>query len=131
MRIVKIVRRVMARRGDAKLPVWVTELSWPAAQGKTVQHGGFETTESGQARRLDEGLPLLADERRTLRIERVYWYTWLSAEGHHRQRASTSPGCGGCATDSCTTPRRSRCSRGWRAGLQGCAKRSGDARRCR
>ena len=28
-----------------------------------------------------KGLPLIADERRKLRIGRVYWYTWLSVEG--------------------------------------------------
>jgi hypothetical protein len=80
IRIVKIVRRVMARHRDPKVPLWVTELSWPAAEGKTVQHGDFETTDAGQNRRLAAGLPLLAEQRRTLRIERVYWYTWLSAE---------------------------------------------------
>ena len=47
VRIVKIVRREMERRGDGKMPIWVTELSWPAAQGKTVQHHDFETTENG------------------------------------------------------------------------------------
>ena len=46
-----------------------------------MQHGDFETTDAGQARRLEAGLPLLADARRELRIERVYWYTWLSVEG--------------------------------------------------
>ncbi len=86
VRIVKIVRREMARRGDARVPVWLTELSWPAAKGKTVQHHDFETTDSGQAERLKVGLPLLAEERRALRIGRVYWYTWLSVEGFTDER---------------------------------------------
>ena len=34
IRIVKIVRRVMERHRDPKLPVWVTELSWPAGPGQ-------------------------------------------------------------------------------------------------
>ena len=130
IRIVKIVRREMARRGDGEMPVWITELSWPAAQGKTPQHGGFETTEKGQSDRLKEGLPLIAEQRRELRIGRVYWYTWLSAEG---------------ITDSAFDYSGLRRLRGGRLlsapaltvftrlarRLQGCAKRPGDARRCR
>ena len=82
MRIVKIVRaRDGPARRRASVPVWVTELSWPAAQGKTEQQGDFATTDAGQAQRLEAGLQLLADERRSCRIERVYWYTWLSVEG--------------------------------------------------
>jgi Glycosyl hydrolase catalytic core len=81
VKLVRFSRRVMARYGDRRKPVWVTELSWPAAKGKTVTTGGFETDDKGQARRLRKGLLLLAAARRTLRIGRVYWYTWLSAEG--------------------------------------------------
>jgi hypothetical protein len=62
------------------MPVWVTELSWPASVGKTNTTGGFETNDKGQAQRLRKGLMLLAKARRTLHIERVYWYTWLSQE---------------------------------------------------
>ena len=130
VRIVKIVRREMARRGDAKMPVWITELSWPAAQGKTLQHGGFETTEKGQSERLKEGLPLLADERRDLRIGRVYWYTWLSAEGI-TDSAFDYSGLrrlrGGLVHSAPALTVFTRLARR----LQGCAKRSGDARRCR
>jgi hypothetical protein len=81
VKLVRFSRRVMARYGDRRKPVWVTELSWPAAKGKTVTTGGFETDDKGQARRLRKGLLLLAAARRKLRIGRVYWYTWLSAEG--------------------------------------------------
>jgi hypothetical protein len=81
VRIVRLARREMRRGGDRRKPVWVTELSWPAAEGKTQGTTGFETSERGQARRLREALERLATARRRLRIERVYWYTWLSAEG--------------------------------------------------
>jgi hypothetical protein len=81
VRLVRFARRVMRRYGDRRKPVWVTELSWPAAKGQTVGTVGFETDDRGQARRLREGLRRLAAARRRLRIERVYWYTWLSAEG--------------------------------------------------
>jgi hypothetical protein len=131
VRILEIVRREMQRRGDGRMPIWVTELSWPAAKGRTtVQHNDFETTEQGQASRLNRGLPMLADARRRLRIGRVYWYTWLSQEratdsafdfsGLRRLRAGqlvSAP----ALTVFTRLARR----------LQGCVKQSGDARRCR
>ena len=130
VRIVKIVRHEMHRRGDDTLPIWVTELSWPAAQGKTVQHNDFETTEQGQSSRLGKGLPMLADERKRLRIGRVYWYTWLSHEeitdsafdfsGLRRLRS-------GRLVSAPSLTVFTRLARRF----QGCAKQSGDARRCR
>jgi hypothetical protein len=129
IRIVKIVRRVMKRHRDPKLPVWVTELSWPAAKGKTEQHGDFETTEAGQVRRLRDGLPLLVEQRKKLRIERVYWYTWLSAEGFSGSAFDYS-GLrrvrNGVLHDAPVLKTFRRLARK----LQGCKKRVGDARRC-
>jgi hypothetical protein len=81
IRLVRFARREMRRAHDRKRPVWVTELSWPAAQGKTHGIPGFDTTDRGQAARLRQGIELLARNRRALKIGRVYWYTWLSAEG--------------------------------------------------
>jgi hypothetical protein len=130
IRIVKIVRREMARRGDRRMPVWITELSWPAAQGKTPQHGGFETTEKGQSNRLKEGLPLLVAERGRLRIGRVNWYTWLSAEGF-TDSAFDYSGLrrlrGGQLHSAPSLAIFTRLARR----LQGCAKQPGDALRCR
>jgi hypothetical protein len=82
LRLVRLARGVMARYGDGRLPVWVTELSWPAAKGKVRKRNrtGFEVTNAVQARNMGLVLRLLARERRRLRIERVVWYTWLSAE---------------------------------------------------
>ena len=73
-------RDVMARYHDARKPLLVTELSWPSAEGKTSLTYGFETTPRGQAARLRKALPRLARSRRSLRIQSVYWYTWLSAD---------------------------------------------------
>jgi hypothetical protein len=130
IRIVKIVRREMARRGDDRMPLWITELSWPAAQGKTPQHGGFETTEKGQRDRLSEGLPLIAADRRKRRIGRVYWYTWLSVEGI-TDSAFDYSGLrrmrDGQLHDAPSLSTFTRLARR----LQGCAKRPGHALRCR
>jgi hypothetical protein len=80
IRLVEYARRVMRRHRDGRLPIWVTELSWPAAKGKVPGSRGFETTEAGQASRLRTGVRLMAKARKRLRIERLYWYTWMSAE---------------------------------------------------
>ncbi len=79
VKLVRLARREMARYRDGRKPVWLTELSWPATKG-THRPTGFETSNAGQAKRLRRTLRLLAAERRRLRIERVYWYTWLSVE---------------------------------------------------
>jgi hypothetical protein len=73
-------RRVMRRFGDRRKPLWVTEMSWPAAKGRARDPIGIATDDRGQARRLRRGLTALAAARVRLRVQRVYWYTWLSAE---------------------------------------------------
>jgi polysaccharide biosynthesis protein PslG len=81
IRLIEFARQEMRRHGDRRKPVWLTELSWPASQGRTRGPRGFVTTEKGQAARLELALKLLAAARKRLRIEHVYWYTWLSREG--------------------------------------------------
>jgi hypothetical protein len=81
VKLVRFARREMRRAHDRTRTVWITELSWPAAKGKTHGIPGFDTTDRGQAARLRRGIQLLADDRRALKIGRVYWYTWLSTEG--------------------------------------------------
>jgi hypothetical protein len=113
---------------DGRKPVWITELSWPAAKGKTKNTTGFETTDKGQAKRLKEGVKRLAANRRRLRIQKVFWYTWLSREGSPNSfdysglrrvrdgQEISSPALGAFRAAA----RR----------LQGCVKASGDAARC-
>ena len=79
-RYVLMFRRVMRRFGDRRKPVWVTEISWPAAKGRAADPIGIATDDRGQARRLRIGLTALAAARRRLRVRHVYWYTWMSAE---------------------------------------------------
>lgn len=130
VKLVRFARREMRRFGDRRLPVWITELSWPAAVGKTKTTAGFETDDRGQAKRLRRGLELLARARRSLRIGRVYWYTWLSAES------------GGPSSFDYAGLRRLRdghvrsapalgAFRAMARRLEGCAKQPGDALRCR
>jgi hypothetical protein len=82
LRLIRLARRVMRAFGDRRLPIWVTELSWPAAKGKVRKRNrtGFEVTNAAQARNLAEVLRLLVTARRRQQIERVVWYTWMSEE---------------------------------------------------
>jgi hypothetical protein len=129
VRLAEFARRVMRRHDDGRKPIWITELSWPAAKGKTRNTTGFETTDRGQAQRLTEGVKLLARARKRLRIQRVFWYTWLSREGSpnsfdysglRRERG------GSIVSVPALDAFRKAARR-----LQGCAKAPGDATRCR
>jgi hypothetical protein len=73
-------REVMSDYGDSRKPLVITEMSWPSAKGRVPRLYGYEMTEKGQASRLAAALPYLAKRRHELRIERLYWYAWLTRE---------------------------------------------------
>lgn len=75
--ILERVRKVMARHGDRRKPVTVTEFGWPSSKGK-VKGIGVSTDRRGQAARLRKALPLLARNRKRLRLTSVYYYTWVT-----------------------------------------------------
>jgi hypothetical protein len=82
LKILRLNREVMAKYGDRKKPLMVSELSWTSARKKTEWTYGNETTEPGQAKKLSQAFELLAQHRRELRLQRVYWYTWLTRDAH-------------------------------------------------
>jgi len=130
IKLVRFARKEMRPRGDSRIPVWVTELSWPAAVGKTHTTAGFETTEKGQAARLAAGLVLLAHERRQLLIGRVYWYTWLSAEGSSPSSFDYS-GLRRLRDGRIVTAPSLAVFKRVARRLEGCSKRPADALHCR
>jgi len=73
-------RKVMRRYGDGRKPMYVTETTWNSSKGKIKQEYGFETTEKGQAKLLAEAFTAYAANRKRLRLERVYWYSWMTYE---------------------------------------------------
>ncbi|HEX8102403.1 MAG TPA: hypothetical protein VF533_07320 [Solirubrobacteraceae bacterium] len=131
VKLVKLARKEARRAKDAKRPIWVTELSWPAATGRAHGPPGFTTTDKGQATRLRQAIPRLARERKRLRIGRVYWYTWLS-----EARGPSAFDFSGLRRLS---PDRSKVASAPALAafqfsaeeLQGCAKSPEDATRCR
>jgi hypothetical protein len=85
LRIVRLNRQALDRAGLRRMPIYATEMTWPSSRGR-VSRFGYEVTQAQQASRLKAGIRLLARNRRTLRLERVYWYTWLAND-----RSTTNP----------------------------------------
>jgi hypothetical protein len=84
MKAVRLLRRALRRGGARRKPVWITETTWPAGQGRVpvpaaAWQRDWYTTDEGMARRVRQLYALAARNRRRLRIGRVYWYTWASA----------------------------------------------------
>jgi hypothetical protein len=81
VRIVELVRQVMRAHHDARVPIWVTELGFPASKGRVRSKNTLQTTPRTAASRLSATYDLLAHRRRDPRllVGRVYWYTWASS----------------------------------------------------
>ncbi len=81
VKIVRLNREVLNRNGASKRPIWLTELTWSSAKGrKTPITKDWETTEAGQAQRLREAFGLFIRARKSLRLGRIYWYTWVTVD---------------------------------------------------
>jgi hypothetical protein len=83
LRATRLFRRAMVRAGDRRKPMYITEITWPASKGRTKGiRFQRQETDKGMARRLTQALRLLGRHARSLRLRRVYWYTWASHYGH-------------------------------------------------
>ena len=80
LKITRLNRRVLDRHGDRGKPIWITELTWASALGKTRNIEGWETTTAGQAQRLRAAYRLYIRNARRLRLQRIYWYTWATRD---------------------------------------------------
>lgn len=78
VKIVRLTRAEMKRRGDGRVPLMLTEVSWSSGKGRSTFNYGWETSEGGQADRVGQALGALARERVRLGIGGIWWYTWLS-----------------------------------------------------
>jgi hypothetical protein len=81
VKIVGLNRRILNRHGAKAKPIWLTELTWSSAKGKKRKlTQNWETTEAGQAQRLRAAYRLFVKARKLLRLERIYWYTWVTVD---------------------------------------------------
>lgn len=78
--ILRRVRKVMDRNGDRRSPIWVTEISWPSGRGKANANQRWVTTEAGEAAKVREVYRAFAKARGSLRLQRAYWYTWITTD---------------------------------------------------
>jgi polysaccharide biosynthesis protein PslG len=81
VKIVTLNRAVLNRNGARTKPIWLTELTWSSAKGrKRPITKDWETTEAGQAQRLQQAFKLFVRARTRLRLQRIYWYTWVTVD---------------------------------------------------
>jgi hypothetical protein len=82
LKIVRLVRGVMAKHGDAKVPLSISEITWASSKGTAATDiSDFATTPSGQAKKLTQAYKALMAKRRAWHIQDVIWSTWLSSDG--------------------------------------------------
>ena len=78
VRTVRYARKVMARWGDARKPLVLTEVSWPSDGRPDLS--AFSVTRAEQARLLARTYKVLLRARARYRLKGVYWYTWMSID---------------------------------------------------
>jgi hypothetical protein len=76
--VLRRFRRVMDAAGDARKPIWATEISWPAGVGRMNSTADFAVEDVGMAENLAVFYRAAARMAGRLRLERVFWYTWAS-----------------------------------------------------
>ena len=79
--ILRLVRERMRRGGAGNVPMILSEMTWPASQGKAPKGAQlhFSVTQRGQAARLKAAYRALVRSRRKLRVTNAYWYTWATS----------------------------------------------------
>ena len=83
LEILRRARTVMRQNGDGAKRLIVSELTWQSSIGRMTNPRFLgRTTESGQAKLLREAYLLLAAKRRSLRLDQVFWITWLTRDQH-------------------------------------------------
>ena len=83
LKITRLNRQVINRFGGRRTPIWITELTWPSAQGQLRDNlVGWEVTPSGQAERLRTAYGLYVRNASRLRLQRIYWHTWVTQDGN-------------------------------------------------
>jgi hypothetical protein len=81
VKITRLNREVLDAHGDRRKPIWLTELTWSSAKGKKQPlTQDWETTEAGQADRLRAAYSDYMAARKSLRLDRIFWYTWATVD---------------------------------------------------
>jgi hypothetical protein len=126
--VLRRFRIIMRAFRDRRVPLWMTELSWPAARGRLRSSSPFVVGDRVMARYLGNFYDAAARDADRLRLERVFWYTWAS--GYSRGTGIFEYAGLLSFADGRTRPRPALRAYARNARrLQGCAKTAGG--RCR
>lgn len=79
LQVVSLSRGMMNQHKD-RSPIVVTEMGWTSGAGRDTNKPTWETSEAGQASKLTAVVKALTRRRAALRVQGVFWYTWLSSE---------------------------------------------------
>jgi hypothetical protein len=71
------IRRMMRRHGDARTPVWITEIGWGTGGGSEY----FSTTPADQAKRLSSAFRFVSRNRNRYRVSKLVWFSWRDRAG--------------------------------------------------
>ena len=74
------VRAVMDRFGDSRKPILASETGWQSSNGRAADNYCCQVTVKQQATNVGQVLPLLAANRKSLRLLAFYHYTWVGDE---------------------------------------------------
>jgi polysaccharide biosynthesis protein PslG len=77
--LVEGLRATMARHGDRRSDLYITELGWGSQYNPRLV--AFEVGLRGQARELRRAYAYLLGNRRRLRLRQVDWFTWKDLRG--------------------------------------------------
>jgi len=80
-------RDVLDKRGRDEVPIYTTEMTWPAAKGRanpgytTGYMSGFLTSRKGAAERLAKAYSIMGKKelRKKVKLRRVYWFIGASS----------------------------------------------------
>jgi polysaccharide biosynthesis protein PslG len=84
-------RRVMARYGDSRKRMWITEFGWASAG---PPKNSLVTDGEGQAQQLEDALSMLIAKRSRYRIDRAMWFSWRDRNLSAGERDGWSPHSG-------------------------------------
>ncbi|GAC1439362.1 MAG: hypothetical protein NVSMB51_17160 [Solirubrobacteraceae bacterium] len=129
LEVVRRVRAVMKSAGDSRLPVIISELTWPSSAGRTAPayRQDYEVSQATQALRVSQSLRAVAAARRKFGIERVFWYAWLTDDAGNDDPFYYAGLRRTAGDGSVAKPAQAAYTKTARA-LEGCAKRSNAAR---
>jgi hypothetical protein len=78
-KLVRGMRSVTRRKGDGRVPLYITEMGWGSQNDPEVV--AFEKGLGGQARELRRAYRFLLMQRGRLGINSVYWFSWKDLAG--------------------------------------------------